>query len=169
MFCYGTWGITSKIISALRKFVLDATAMTSPLRLKIRVRDLSEKWGEKRATQNYILSHHLPKVKLAACTVNMSSGQAAAKMHGQPPGGHCWLFTHPCTDAGDTSIHILYMHASTCIVLNYSSLCGTVCHITNVLESCVHRLPKSLDIILWWPYGCTKAHNHQRDLRHIRD
>lgn len=92
---------------------------------------LAEKWGEREEKQlSYILSHHLPRAKLAACAVNMSSGQAAAKM--LETTSRLWLTLHTNIPA-----HMQESHAcrySTCMLVH------THMHrfyITNISESCM--------------------------------
>lgn len=81
MFSYSIRETISKTVSTLCKFELDATASMSLQRSKDRA-VIGSEMGRKRGktAQSNILSHHLPTAELAACTLDMSSGQAAAKM-----------------------------------------------------------------------------------------
>ncbi len=78
----GKGEITCKAVSAPCKFELESTAMTSLQRLKEWGRDWQrdEERERKNSSEVYFIYHHLPRATLAACTVNMSSGRAAAKM-----------------------------------------------------------------------------------------
>lgn len=88
-------------------FELDAAAITSLRRLKERLRNWQRNGEKGRKKQlSYILSHHLPKTKLAACTVNISPGQTTAKMLKET----LQLLTKHMQD---THAYIVYMNKST--------------------------------------------------------